>query len=385
MPFQRSIRRAQSLAADPHEAVSELFQGLWQEDTALVVFFCSNHYDLDSLTIEINKAFAGIQVIGCTTAGEIGPSGYLSHTLSGVSFPAEQFSIATGRLDNLQKFDYSKGYEFSRSLLHRLASDAPIKCDYRNSFGFLLVDGLSAREEIVARSFQNGIGRVSLVGGSAGDDMQFHQTAVFHDGAFHTDSAVLALIKTPLRFKIFKTQHFERSEERFVVTEAIPEHRIVKEINGFPAAREYARLIGIPYNELQPVHFATNPVVIVIGGTSYVRSIRCANPDESLSFFCAIEEGVVLRLGHGADLIGKLEGTFQTLREDIGQPQLVLLCDCILRNLEMTKNGQTEGVSNLLRDNCSVGFSSYGEQFQGVHVNQTLTGVAIGSGVDHAL
>jgi hypothetical protein len=30
--------------------------------------------------------------------------------------------------------------------------------------------------------------------------------------------------------------------------------------------------------------------------------------------------------------------------------------------------------------NNAVGFSTYGEQFNGIHVNQTLTGVAIGRG-----
>ena len=35
-------------------------------------------------------------------------------------------------------------------------------------------------------------------------------------------------------------------------------------------------------------------------------------------------------------------------------------------------------VEQLLKDLPFVGFSTYGEQFNGIHVNQTLTGVAIG-------
>ena len=35
-------------------------------------------------------------------------------------------------------------------------------------------------------------------------------------------------------------------------------------------------------------------------------------------------------------------------------------------------------VSKLLAQNHAIGFSTYGEQFHGMHVNQTFTGVAIG-------
>jgi hypothetical protein len=38
-------------------------------------------------------------------------------------------------------------------------------------------------------------------------------------------------------------------------------------------------------------------------------------------------------------------------------------------------------VEQVFRDNNTVGFSSYGEQYLGVHVNQTLTGIAIGEPV----
>jgi hypothetical protein len=36
-------------------------------------------------------------------------------------------------------------------------------------------------------------------------------------------------------------------------------------------------------------------------------------------------------------------------------------------------------VSQIFRLNNTVGFNTYGEQFAGVHINQTLTGIAIGT------
>jgi hypothetical protein len=203
---------------------------------------------------------------------------------------------------------------------------------------------------------------------------------VYFEGAFHTDSAVLTLVTTPLPFKVFKIQHFVPTEQRLVVTAADAEHRVVREIDGFPAAEEYARLAGVDIRDLNPMGFAVSPVVVMIDGTNYVRSIQKANPDGSLTFFCAIEEGVVLRLGLGVDLVENLEQALALIREEIGPPEIVLGCDCILRKLEIVHRGLVERVEATFLDNCVVGFDTYGEQYHGVHVNQTFTGIAIGHG-----
>ena len=111
-----------------------------------------------------------------------------------------------------------------------------------NSFAFLLVDGLSMREEPLTRALQSALGRLPLAGGS---------------------------------------------------------------------------------------------VVVMIDGTNYVRSIQKVNPDGSLTFFCAIEDGLVLRVAKGVDLLENLDQTFAQLQAEIGVPQLVLGCDCMLRKLEI--------------------------------------------------
>jgi hypothetical protein len=317
-------------------------------------------------------------VVGCTTAGEIGPSGYLQHSLSGAGFPAGSCLAVSGLLDHLGHFDIVQGHAFAQSLLQQLESKAP-QASPENSFAFMMIDGLSIREEPVAHALQYGLGKIPLFGGSAGDDLKFEKTFIYYNGRFHSDSAVLILINTSLPFKIFKTQHFIPTEIRLVVTGADPTKRIVTEINGLPAAEEYARIVGVDVHELNPQRFAASPVVVMIDGTDYVRSIQKANADGSLTFFCAIEEGVVFRVANGVELVNNLEQTFDKIRAEIGLPQLVFGCDCILRNLEVSQNGLKDRVGEIFRDNNTIGFSSYGEQFHGVHVNQTLTGIAIGA------
>ena len=378
MENRTRIRRAQSCATDAREAAREFHAAVAQPEMALVMFFCSSEYDLEVLAEEMGRLFAGVQVIGCTTAGEIGPQGCRDHSITGASFPAGTFAAASGRIDGLQQFEIARGQSLVQDLLQRLESLEP-GADANNSFAFLLIDGLSVREEPVTSALQGALGKFPLVGGSAGDGLNFGTTHVYFDGGFHADSAVLVLVTTPLPFMTFKAQHFVQTEQRVVVTAADAERRIVMELDGRPAVEEYARLAGTGIANLDPLRFAASPVVVLIDGTNYVRSIQKANPDGSLTFFCAIEEGVVLRVARGEDLEENLEQSFAGIRAAIGPPQLVLGCDCILRKLEIVQSGLVERVDAVFRDNNVIGFNTYGEQFHGVHVNQTLTGVAIGS------
>jgi hypothetical protein len=375
------IRRGHSRAADAADAAREFHSAVAQPELALVVFFCSAHYDLDVLGAEMGRLFAGVPVVGCTTAGEIGPAGYCDRSISGASFAAGNFASVVGGIHGLREFDVSRAQSLTQDLMQGLESARP-GTDAANAFALLLIDGLSVREEPVTRALQGALGEIALVGGSAGDGLDFSTTHVYVDGAFHSDSAALVLVSTPLPFVMFKTQHFVPTDQRVVVTAADAERRIVKELDGLPAAAEYARLVGADVTRLDPMRFAAQPVVVMIDGTNYVRSIQKANGDGSLTLFCAIEEGLVLRAGRGADLVENLAATFAELEDEIGRPQLILGCDCILRKLEISQRGLISAVESLLEANNVVGFNTYGEQYRGVHVNQTFTGIAIGKAAD---
>lgn len=374
---QEQFLTAHSSSKDPRTAVREFHAGVSRSNISLVIFFCSSHYDLDVIADEMNKRFPDVLVVGCTTAGEIGPAGYRTYSLSGVSFPSSSCQTTVGHYDSLQQFEPSKAQGFVNNLLQQLENKtSDVAPD--NTFAFMLIDGLSMREELVVSTFQKALGNMGLFGGSAGDDQNFKSTWVFSEGSFRRDSVALILINTIYPFKIFKAQHFITSQERLVVTKVDVTKRIVFEINGLPAAEEYARLVGTQVGNLSTKQFSAYPIVVRINGMDYVRSIQKINPDGSLTFYCAIDKGIVLRVAHGVDLIRNLEETFASIRNEIGPPQLVLACDCILRNLEVMRDDLRTPVEKVFQNNNVVGFSTYGEQFMGVHINQTITGLAIG-------
>lgn len=376
--MQTSTRVAHVFAQDARQAACEFHAAVAQPDMEFAVFFCSSQYDLDALGAEMHRLFAGVRVVGCTTAGEIGPGGYREHSLTGATFSGRAFAAVSGHIESLQQFELSSGQALGQHLLRTLSARVPVATEH-NCFAFMLIDGLSIREEPVARAFQNALGKIPLVGGSAGDGLNFGKTYVYEDGRFRPDSVPLVLVATALPFKVFKTQHFVSTDQRLVITEADTAHRIVKEINGLPAALEYARLLGIGVNELCPKRFAQSPVVVLIDGNNYVRSIQKVNEDGSITFYCAIEEGLVLRVARGVDLVENLEQAFGEVGAELGPPQIVLSWDCILRRLEIVQSRLQNRVGTILQKHNAVGFNTYGEQFCGVHVNQTFSAVAIGA------
>lgn len=358
-------------------AAKDLHRQLDQPDLSLVMVFCSEEYRDIGLGRAIKEVFPDTMVIGCTTAGEVTPDGYRYNGISGLSFAAPDFFAEAVMLPAIDDFDIAAGSEEARRCLGLLESRTDDDGQYR-SVGIVLIDGLSQREEVVMTCLDSALGRKPLFGASAGDGLRFEQTSVLFDGAFHDNAAVLTLLRTNRPFKVFRSQHFVASDEKMVVTDADPARRIVNEINAEPAVEEYARITGLNVDQLSPVDFATHPLVVRLGGAEYVRSIQKANADGSLSFYCAIDEGLVLTLAEGRDLTSSLEQLFVEVRDEIGEPETVLAFDCVLRRLELEHVQQLQKMPPIFERNRVIGFCSFGEQFASMHVNQTFTGIAIG-------
>ncbi len=369
------VKRGASGQAEARAAVRELTEQLSQPGLSGVIFFCSSQYDLAVLGREIAAAF-DCPVIGCTTSGEIASEGYRQHSLVGASLASAELMLHPRLIKPVSAFGLEQARDLAAELKNQLAfSDGFLA---KRMFGLLLIDGLSMSEEQAVAALYHSFEQVPLLGGSAGDDLAFHQTHVYHGGEFHRDAAVYTLCETTLPFKVFKTQHFEPTGAKLVITESDPPRRIVSEINGGPAAAEYAQAVGLAADELTPMVFSAHPVMLKIGGEYYVRAIQKVNPDGSLTFYCAIDNGLVLTVAEGVDLVSNLQAQVASLRAELGDIKLVIGSDCILRRLEVFDKNLQGQVRQVLAPCNFVGFSTYGEQFNALHVNQTLTGVALG-------
>jgi hypothetical protein len=371
------VRVAHSTKTDAEAAAAELASALVHGHLGFVLFFCSAEYDLGQLGRRLDARFKGIAVAGCTTAGEITPVGYGRGCITAIGFDRRFFAIDYASIEGLDDFGLTDAQVVVNGLLDncRDAGLAPIKS---HTFAITLLDGLSSREELVLMSLNAALGSIPHFGGSAGDDVHLANTHVYAGGEFRTGAAVVIMVNTALDFEVFSTQHMHARTEKLVVTDAERDSRTVLELNAEPAAEEYARILGMPVSDLNPTVFALHPLAVQINNRFYVRSIQRANADGSLTFFCAVENGVVMTAMSPGPMLPNLKKCFIDIEARIGEPMLTIGCDCFLRRLELQHLGREDETSRFLVDRRVIGFNTYGEQFDGMHINQTFTGVVIG-------
>lgn len=370
--------RATAVGDDPASLGAQLRDQLGAGPHALVMAFVAPNVDRDAVARRLHERFPESLAIGCSTAGEIGVGGYRNGGASALALAASAFRVEHTVFRDVRSLGIAEGQLQVQALLRRLAA-AGAPPTAANTFALLLVDGLSFAEEALASMAATVLGDIPLAGGSAGDGLAFGTTHVFAGGEALPHGAVLVLVQTELPFEVFKTQHFRAGDRRMVVTAAHCPTRTVHEIDGLPAADEFARMHGTTFDGLGPEFFAAHPLLVRVGGGEYVRSIQRKNPDGSLSFFCAIEEGLVLRDARGHELVQDFTQMVGMLESSLGELQATIVFDCILRRLECERLGTVPQVSAIFERAHSCGFSTYGEQFRGIHVNQTLTGIAIGA------
>jgi hypothetical protein len=361
------------VAADDPSAAIRIAATFGEAGLAHLFLFAAPETDLAGLAADLARAMPGLPVSGCTTAGEIGAEGYVNGRILAMGLPSRHFATRSVLIEGLGALDRDDLSQRIVSARLRIGGDHPGKSA---AFAFLLVDGLSLREDILAAAIAPALGELPLFGGSAGDGVRFDRTFLAHDGRALQDAAILTLVATDLRSQVFSVNHLRPTATRMVVTGAEPERRLVREINAEPAGREYARIVGKDPDELEEMTFAAHPVVVRLGGRHHVRAIQRVTPEGDLVFFSAIEEGMVLTMAEPEDIASHLDDALRRLSA-AEAPLGILACDCVLRRIEAERNQQGRAVSQVLARHGVRGFCTYGEQIGPMHLNQTMTGVAL--------
>ena len=359
-----------SRGVDP---IAQIALALGEHDLGALYLFVSPNVDFKLLCRHAARRFPDHPVIACTTSGEIGDNGYMDDHIVAVGLPRNNFAVASVVIEGLDTLDED---HLRDTLIRRRLSLRNAHPKLPNGFAFLLVDGLSLGEDRLLTTIFPALGGMPIFGGSAADGSRFERTEVALDGHVVSNAAVLTFVATNCEPHVFSIDHMVPTDQRMVVTDADPSRRIVKRINAEPAALEYARIIGTTPDLLDEHAFAAHPLVVRMGDTHHVRSIQRVTDAGELVFFSAIDEGMVLTFATPDSIAPHLDEALARLSRH-RPPADILACDCMLRRLEAEQTQSLRAVSDVLRRHRVTGFSTYGEQIGPIHVNHTMTGVAL--------
>jgi hypothetical protein len=87
----------------------------------------------------------------------------------------------------------------------------------------------------------------------------------------------------------------------------------------------------------------------------------------------------VFTVARPKDMLSSTAKTLEELDTALGGLDFVLGFDCILRRLDAENRQIRRQMEELYQKYNVVGFHTYGEQLNAMHLNQTLTGVAFGA------
>lgn len=353
---------------------------LWDDGFMPDILFAfhSTRQDSAALSTGLAEYFPDCLIVGSSTAGEWMNSRHQHDTLvlSGICKPEIRWSVAVA--EQLDQFDDHDADRLCNSLLNQLGIHFT-DLNPEHYFCLSLIDGLSKCEENIISMISTRLANTPLLGGSAGDDLKFENTYVLANGKSYQNAAVFVLAESRLPFKAIKHQHFVTGEVETIITRADISERIVYHLDGIPAAERYAQLLGLEVEDLDVNVFSIHPLIYQHQRECYVRSIAQVGEQNSLVFYCAIEEGMILNLCSHQDMIQQFSRAMDEINNPPGKINLMFVFNCILRRLEAESIDIIQDLADKVGavSSHTIGFDTYGEQWNGLHINQTLVALAI--------
>jgi hypothetical protein len=372
------VRRAATREAEPEAAARSLAAGAGVPGAAIALVFASPRYPPDAFARALAEAFGPIPVYGCTTAGELGLDGFSEGGAVAMSVASRRFRAGAGLAADLDRSALSSGRRAMLAATEALGR-RPEELSASRHVALSLIDGSSHGEEGFIAGAAGSAPGIPFVGGSASYGLQGPPTArVFAGGRAHPNAGLILLMETDHPFTVIMSEHMVPTERRIVVTASDPGRRMVHELDGRPARIVFSEMLGAASAEITDEIAGRNPFGYYVGGRAYVRSVMALEGD-SLRFACAVEDGVILRMMRAGEMLETTRRSLLEASERVGgEIRALIAFNCLGRYLETQAAGTTSLMGAELTNHPVIGFNTFGEQINSLHMNHTLAALAIG-------
>lgn len=367
------VKSVRSASTSSSVAASELVSGLGGSRPRLIVFFAAIEQDGALLGNALRQAFPSASVVGCSSNGEFSDHGYGKGGAVAIALGADRIGACAAEMADVGG-DIEAGIQDAAARLSAKLGTDLRDLSHERYAGLALLEGAKGREERINEALGNVAPFLPFVGGSAGDNITFSSTWTFVDGKLERDGTALVCAEMLKPFAVLKTCHFEPTERVVEVTKVDAARRLILELDGEPAARHYAKALGVDVSALDFSQFLANPLGLMIDGEPWLRSgVRVEG--DALLFACSIVPGARLHFMRATNMVQDAQRKLEKARRSLGGSLGgAIFFNCAYRMLEASMTGVEEEYHRVLSSVPHAGLHSNGESYVG-HINQTLTGL----------
>ena len=330
----------------------------------VLVFGSVKRFNDPKLASFLKARYPAAQIVGCTTSGEINPTGVFDES---IQITAILWEKTIQRVSRTKMTSMQSSFEAAAGLAKQLKAD---------SLRTVLVfsDGLNVNGSELLLGFQSVLGDIPIVGGMAGDGGAFVKTLQLFNETV-SDNLVIAiglygdhLITASGALGGWKPYGPPRK-----VTKS--DKNVVFEMDGKPALPLYKLYIGDAYAKGLPATGLKFPLAVIEEGKRDVEKIRTLlafdAANNSLTFAGNVAEGETVRLCQSTHdrLVEGAGGAAHLVLDSLdanqtNQTGLALCVSCVGRKGVMAEQvvDEVKLVQQILGPQTTVtGFYSYGE------------------------
>ncbi|WP_164008881.1 FIST signal transduction protein [Pyxidicoccus trucidator] len=384
---QVKMHTARTTLKEPDAAAEDLLSQLGGTHPRLVTMFASRERDQVALNRAVRARLPqGTRLIGATTAGELDNTGIHEGSVV-LSALSGDFEVGLGLGSGLSVDAIGAG----AAAIKRACEDLGVRqqdLDPRRYVGLVIDDGFRYKKEELLLGILEKSQTLVLVGGGASDDNRdpAKQSALVHvDGEVAGDAVLVALFKTNAPWAALRSHWYVPTGEKLTITRVDESHTRALEIDGQPAAKRYAEILGVEdVNQLEfgtPHGFAVRPTALRVGREYFIRAAWKPQEDGSILFANLLEEGTELELMKMGDMAGMTRAFFtEELPRRVQNPQAALLFHCGGRMWYASATNTVSQLAETLKAApTAAGMNVHFEIYSGFHINTTLTTLVFGA------
>lgn len=351
---------------DSQDAIAEVLEQCISELGGTLpqagILFAAIDFEHALILAQINRVFPQIELIGCTTDGEMSSRlGFQQDSLTLMLFHSDTVEIHAGVGYDAKENAIAAAKQAVAQATAKSSTPAKLCITLPASY---IADGSTTSGESILSGLQLALGKqIPVIGGAAGDQFRFQKTYQFFGNQVLTNTIPVLIFAGDIKFSYGRGCGWQPIGNKRIVTKA--EGTVLYEIESQSALEFYQRYLG----DRPPS--AENPLAVYEQDSDryYMRVPNTYDPEiGSINFLGNIPEQAAVRFTEISrdQVIAASETSFKMALENYPgtEPEAALLFSCCCRRWLLGTRAKEEYhlVKKALSQTIAIcGFYSYGE------------------------